>query len=56
MQSLNMNKHEYGLLPVNERALYIARDHLDDWFQSMADYDKMREMEARAKKRNSARR
>lgn len=56
MQNLNMNKYKYGLLPVSERALYIARDHLDDWFQSMADYDKIREMEARAKKKSSARR
>ncbi len=56
MQNLNMNKYEYGLLPVNEMALYIARDHLDNWFQSMADYDKMREIEARSKAKTKARR
>lgn len=56
MQNLGLNRANYGLLAAKERALYIVRDHIDDWFQSMADYDKIREMEARTKKRNSARR
>ncbi len=56
MQALGVTRTNYGLLAAKERALYIVRDHIDDWFQSMADYDKTREMEARAKARNSAKR
>lgn len=54
MQALGLNLETYGLLSVRERAMYIIRDHLDEWFQALSDDAKIKEMKLNAK-RNEAR-
>lgn len=53
MLALGLDRLGYGLLPVKERALYIVRDHLADWFQMLSDAARIKEIEANATKRNA---
>lgn len=50
MKELNLTWEQYGLLPVRIRAIYIIRDHLSEWFQSLADDAQIKEMKTNAKR------
>lgn len=50
MLALQLDLKEYGRLSVKERAMYIVRDHLNDWFQALSDHAKIKEMKANAKR------
>lgn len=51
MSKLGLNRMSYSLLSVKERAMYIVRDHLSEWFQSLHDDQRIKEMQADAKQR-----
>ncbi len=53
MQRLNLTWKEYGLLPGYQRTVYVVRDHLQEWFQSLSDNARMKEFEANAKRNES---
>ena len=53
MRRLNLTWEQYGLLPVEERAIYVVRDHMQEWFQALVDDARVKEMEAHAKRSKS---
>lgn len=53
MRDLNLTWEQYGLLPVRQRTIYVIRDHLPEWFQSLTDNAQMKEMSANAKRLES---
>lgn len=55
MLALILNRQQYSQLSVKERTMYVVRDHLENWFQSLADNAKMKELEAHANKRVKSR-
>lgn len=53
MQRLNLTWEEYGLLPGYQRTVYVIRDHLSEWFQTLSDNAQMKELQANAKRNES---
>lgn len=53
MGRLNLTWEQYGLLSVRQRTVYIVRDHLQEWFQSLSDNAQMKELRANAKRNES---
>lgn len=55
MSALGLNRKQYSLLSVKERAIYVVRDHLTEWFQTLATDAQIKELERNAPKRNAHR-
>ena len=53
MSVLRLDLESYGMLSIKERAIYIVRDHLNDWFQALSDNAKIKEMKLNAKRNES---
>ena len=44
MLRLGLSKHQYGELPVSERALRIVSDRLEGWFSSLSEHEQLEKM------------
>ena len=53
MGRLNLTWEQYGLLSVRQRTIYVIRDYLQEWFQSLSDNAQMKELTANAKRNES---
>lgn len=53
MGRLNLTWEQYGLLSVRQRTIYVIRDYLQEWFQSLSDNAQMKELKASAKRNES---
>lgn len=56
MGELGLNRQTYGRLSVSDRALYLARDRIDGWFQSLMDDAAIKEMKKKNAQNRNARR